>query len=134
MKLTYRGRNYESHSPALELIEGETCGKYRGTNYRPTYVRHIPVPQPVAELKYRGATYYTGDPIDVEAMLLRKQRSNAEAALKDCGREQVVNELSNTHLANIRKNLEHRLQVARAKGDQNLVNLLEAEAKQLAHH
>lgn len=32
-----------------------------------------------------------------------------------------------THRANIQKSLEHRLEVARAKGDENLVRQLEAE-------
>lgn len=31
------------------------------------------------------------------------------------------------HRANIQKSLEHRLQVARAKGDENLLRQLEAE-------
>jgi hypothetical protein len=31
------------------------------------------------------------------------------------------------HRANIQKSLEHRLQVARAKGDENLIGQLEAE-------
>lgn len=34
-----------------------------------------------------------------------------------------------THRANIQKSLEHRLQVARVKGDEKLVHQLEAEKK-----
>ena len=40
-------------------------------------------------------------------------------------------QLAQTHRANIQKRLEHRLEIARAKGDQNLVRLLEAEKEQL---
>lgn len=36
-----------------------------------------------------------------------------------------------THRANIQKRLQHRLEVARAKGDENLIRLLEAEMQQL---
>jgi len=36
-----------------------------------------------------------------------------------------------THRANIRKSLEHRLEVARAAGDQDLIRALEAEYRQL---
>ncbi len=32
-----------------------------------------------------------------------------------------------THRANIQRSLEHRLEVARAKGDENLIRQLEAE-------
>ncbi|NEQ81188.1 MAG: hypothetical protein F6K26_13345 [Moorea sp. SIO2I5] len=35
------------------------------------------------------------------------------------------------HLATMRQTLEHRLEVAKAKGDQNLVRLLEEESKQM---
>jgi len=35
------------------------------------------------------------------------------------------------HRDNLRKNLEHRLEVARANGDEKLVRLLEAEANYL---
>lgn len=41
------------------------------------------------------------------------------------------NPLAQTHRANIQKRLEHRLEVARAKGDLNLIRLLEAEREQL---
>ncbi|EAW34060.1 hypothetical protein [Lyngbya sp. PCC 8106] len=41
------------------------------------------------------------------------------------------NQLAQTHRANIQKRLEHRLEVARANGDQNLVQLLEAEKQKL---
>lgn len=40
-------------------------------------------------------------------------------------------ELAKVHHANLLKNLEHRLQVARAQGDQNLIHLLERERDQL---
>lgn len=42
-----------------------------------------------------------------------------------------VSKLSQTHRANIQKRLEHRLEVARANGDQNLVRMLEAEMQQI---
>ncbi len=40
-------------------------------------------------------------------------------------------ELAKVHHANLLKNLEHRLQVARTQGDQNLIHLLEQERNQL---
>jgi hypothetical protein len=141
MKLTYRGVSYESNPSNLELIEQEIGGKYRGATWKQKYLRHIPVSQPKIDLKYRGIAYCTGDPIDVEASLLRRNYNEAanstaiptttEAELTPSSRQQLLEELNHIHLNNICRNLEHRLQVARAKGDQNLIQLLEAEAKQL---
>lgn len=153
MKLSYRAVNYESNPPALELTESEIGGKYRGANWRHHYPRHIPVPQPVVDLKYRGVAYSIGDPVDVEAVFLQRRyalavsrkRYGAPSEAKRCAlasatpegtsavsnRRQVMDKLNNTHLTNIRQSLEHRLQVARAKGDENLIRHLEAEAKQL---
>lgn len=42
-------------------------------------------------------------------------------------------DVAQIHQANIRQKLEHRLQVARDCGDQNLIQLLEAEQRQVAH-
>ncbi|TFI54314.1 DUF4278 domain-containing protein [Mastigocladus laminosus UU774] len=128
MKLTYRGVDYESHPLAVETIPGEISGKYRGQQWRRHYPRHIPTPQPVAELKYRGVAYCVGDPLDIEAMKLRRQPQAIATANTT---QKTGQELANTHLAHIRSNLEYRLQVARQKGDQTLIRLLEDEARQI---
>jgi hypothetical protein len=39
--------------------------------------------------------------------------------------------LSDVHRANIQKRLEHRLEVARSNGDENLIRTLEAEMRQI---
>ena len=44
-------------------------------------------------------------------------------------RIQAAKQAEETHYQNLQKNLEHRLQVARAKGDEKLVSQLEAEMK-----
>ncbi len=140
MKLTYRGVNYESSAPNIEVSEGDINGQYRGVNWKQRYPRHIPVPQPVVGLKYRGASYNIGHPIDIEASLMRRQYAETAKTQLGAGKSQVstrssrqraLEELNHTHIANIRQNLEHRLQVARAKGDQQLIQMLEAEAQQL---
>jgi hypothetical protein len=40
-------------------------------------------------------------------------------------------EVAEVHRDNLRKNLEHRIEVARSKGDTNLVQMLEAEYRYL---
>jgi hypothetical protein len=44
---------------------------------------------------------------------------------------QNVKQVAETHRANIHKQLMHRLEVARANGNQDLVRILEDEMKQL---
>lgn len=43
-------------------------------------------------------------------------------------RQETHTKTSETHRANLQKNLQRRLEAARAKGDEQLVRLLEAEA------
>ncbi|MBE9192066.1 DUF4278 domain-containing protein [Gloeocapsopsis crepidinum LEGE 06123] len=138
MKFKYRGINYESCTPATEMIEGEAGGQYRGVSWKHHYPRHIPTPQPVVGLKYRGVSYSSGHPIDVEASILRRQYEDKAVAKSMpqqesimSNRQKALTQLNHTHIANIRQNLEHRLEVARARGDQKLVQMLEIEASQL---
>lgn len=48
-------------------------------------------------------------------------------------RQKVLTKYAEAHQTNIRKSLEHRLQVAREKGDEALIRLLEAENQRFAH-
>lgn len=141
MKLTYRGVSYEPNSPHPEMIESEVVGQYRGNSWKQRYPRHIPVPQPAIDLKYRGVSYSSGHPLDVEACLLRRQYAatvsqpalakNQVKSIVVSDRQQQLTQLNQTHTTNIRQRLQHRLQVAKANGDQKLIEMLEAEAKQL---
>ncbi len=40
-------------------------------------------------------------------------------------------EVANIHRENLQKNLQRRMEAARARGDENLLKMLEAEAKYL---
>jgi hypothetical protein len=44
---------------------------------------------------------------------------------------QNVRKIAETHRANIQKQLTHRIEVARASGNQDLVRVLEEEMRQL---
>lgn len=46
-------------------------------------------------------------------------------------KRQKLQEAAQAHQDNLRKNLQHRLEVARTKGDMSLVRQLEAEADYL---
>lgn len=47
-------------------------------------------------------------------------------------RLQTVTKAKEAHIENIQKSLEHRLEVARAKGDEKLIRQLEAEMQYFA--
>lgn len=47
-------------------------------------------------------------------------------------RLKVYNVTQELHRQNIQRNIEHRLEVARAKGDERLIRQLEAELRQFA--
>ncbi len=46
-------------------------------------------------------------------------------------RRQTVNKLSEVHRTNLQKRLEHRIAVAKEKGDNTLVRMLEDEMQRL---
>jgi hypothetical protein len=46
-------------------------------------------------------------------------------------RQEILKQAASTHRESLRRSLEHRLEIARAKGDDKLVRQLEAEANYL---
>ena len=131
MKLSYRGVSYEHSSPTLEVTEGEILGKYRGASWRCHTLKETPIPQPNVALKYRGVGYNPSH-ITTPDGVCNVRVTAAKVASPVVFSKNLVNKaIENTHRDNLRRNLERRLQVARERGDQVLVNLLEAESKQL---
>lgn len=130
MKLSYRGANYEYNQPSLEVTEGEILGHYRGVNWRCHTLREMPIPQPGQPLHYRGMAYRSGEqselcPVEVaQSAIVRSQIPCTTAPFR--------HEVSRVHRANLERNLEYRLQIAKQTGNQALVDLLEAERRQLA--
>ena len=140
MKLNNRAFNSEPNLSNIELTETEIVDKFQSTDWKQKYPRHIPVPQPKIDLKSPAVECSTGDLIDIEANQLRQNyiaddsvavTKKNEVVLTKTKRQQLLEELNNVHLNNLRRNLERRLQVAREKGDENLIRLLEAEFEQL---
>lgn len=121
MRLSYRGAQYESNQPTLEVTEGEILGKYRGVSWRCRTLQEAPIPSSDVALKYRGVAYTWG-----QAVATQRKSVTIPTALP------VLKEISRIHRSNLERNLERRLQIAREQGNQVLVGLLEAERKQLA--
>ena len=139
MKLCYRGIDYEYAPPAVRIAEGEIGGEYRGSHWRFHVLEEKPVPQPVLRLVYRGVAYSTGrigvvaEKVPAIATPATQPKLDMEKLLSNSRKlRQSIDAVAQTHLNNMRSNLKHRLQVARDKGDQELVRLLEIEEEQMA--
>ncbi|MCG8363768.1 MAG: DUF4278 domain-containing protein [Pseudanabaenales cyanobacterium] len=139
MKLCYRGVEYDYNPPMLEVSESELTGRYRGCPTQFSYVRHLPIPQPVAELKYRGNAYRTTAKGRIEQIaeqadsIFKKLKALSQPADSMAkARRNLLQEAARNHQENIQKNLLHRLQVAKAQGNERLIHQLEDEMHQLA--
>ena len=128
MKLSYRGISYNSEPSFLITSEGEIGGKYRGSDWRYRYPSHIPQQQPNLERKYRGVPYGSRPIANTEVQSV----SDSCPIPMGIAYKITVSEATQTHLENIRRHLERRLQVAEAGGNEELVRLLKAEEQQLA--
>ncbi|MCY7272327.1 MAG: DUF4278 domain-containing protein [Phormidesmis sp. CAN_BIN44] len=142
MKLIYRGNTYDydptQASPdnagrpvkSAPRLQAPYTLMYRGATYHvdPT------VPQPQSshprsyDLIYRGATYHVDR--DAQGNLTALTHSAAASRSKSAARASQ-RELSQLHQANLANNLQRRLQVAQERGDQRLLDLLEAERQQI---
>jgi len=122
MKLTYRGANYEYDIPTVDMLEGEVAGKYRGLNWNYRYPRHIPVPK-----KYGGISSTTKR--DFQALENVAAVHTAYSTVESSPTFADVAQVHRMHICNI---LDRRKQVAKAKGDERLMRLLEIEWKQMA--
>ena len=143
MKLTYRGVDYDYNPPALEATESEAACQYRGQATTLRYVQHVPIPQPAEQLTYRGTTYHTtrqgqilqlaDRPAKVKKadafQVLRKLSTNTPAVK---ARRELLSEASKAHKQSISRSLEHRIEVAKAEGNESLLQQLERELQQTA--
>ncbi len=133
MKLTYRGIKYETEPATLEIREGKIGGTYRGVPWRFHHLRHIPEPLPIENLRWRGISYSTGKLQIAQPSTTPQPVSGtlSQSWLFRKDRQEVLDTAMKAHLSSIRRSLEHRMQVAKAKGDEKLVRLLEEESEQM---
>lgn len=133
MKFKYRGRSYEYKPSEIEMEPGPVVGKYRGQQWQLHYPRHMNVPQPAMALKYRGIAYRTTETGGIETPRPKTvDGTPVQIPTKVPTHKALEAELTKTHRAYLVKRLAHRLEVARANGDEQLVRLLEWEQQQMA--
>ncbi len=125
MKLIYRGTTYDydptqpkRRDTRFDHLREPLTLRYRGNVYRFTPGQEAETYQPRSsyELIYRGSRYWVHPEGEV-APVVKPTRSIAD--------------LASVHRTNLQNNLQRRIAIAREKGDQTLLALLEAEQKQL---
>lgn len=149
MKLIYRGASYEYNPASLEMREVDVLRHHQNAHQRCKTLAESNYP-----LMYRGATYTTAQ---VAQSLASVTVSGTPQLLTYRGVQYVRNangivefarpakaslaprtitpafvEATTVHHENLRRNLQHRLEMAKGQGNQNLVSQLEAESRQLA--
>ncbi|MFH7245628.1 MAG: DUF4278 domain-containing protein [Spirulina sp.] len=140
MKLCYRGVEYDHTPLSLEMKDSEITGCYRGRTLTFAYPSHVPVPQPIARYTYRGVGYETtaqGHPKPLSVSAETEVRQPVFQGIKGAdspvmqARRHLLMEASAAHRTNIQRSLDHRLAVAKAQGNERLVQQLEEELHQL---
>lgn len=122
MKFSYRDVNDKETTAMLEVTENQICQMSHTQNREFPYVRHIPEPLPMTTRQSLGFADKTTQAAPGITSVLHQ-------ALRMREKSEDLNELMHSHLRNIQRSMERRLQVAKASGDQRLVRLLEAESK-----
>lgn len=148
MRLTYRGASYEYNNSPLEVREGAIFNRsrdaqqrcqtlqersypliYRGVQYNTNQVAAsllTPAPQAPQSLIYRGTKYIKNPDGSIQLERGMSEYTVPKTTLA------ATKEISRVHRENLRRNLDRRLQSAKARGDQSLISLLEAESRELA--
>lgn len=134
MKLTYRGVSYEPQNSALDLDVLDQVGTYRGQSIQFRYPRHIPVPTHIHDLMYRGVAYRNDGtrptvPTAVKPAPMRSLDLTRSTALWST-RAELLTMAHRIHRDNLLQRLNHRIEVARAQGNESLLAQLEEERHQ----
>lgn len=134
MQLSYRGNSYSYNPAFVEMTETGEMGTYRGQSYPIKYPRHIPVAQPARNLTYRGVSYRTNSAGVAAPSTSRSAEAPVEArkATVTPIRRTATKSYDAVHRMHIQRRLHQRMEAARARGDQQLLNLLEIEMREVS--
>ncbi len=123
MRLSYRGVGYEDTPPTIELTEGEIQGKCHGVSWRCHTVAEARIPHAPQHLGSQNSAYSQRDHAQIE-------RPEPSQTLPVCSTFNVLQQLKRIHSANVYRSLEHRMQVAKDRGDYPLLQVLESELRE----
>lgn len=133
MQLSYRGFHPIDFLP-VEILESGDPDTERRQGLPVIYPQHIPVPQSMHPLKYQGASYRASVTSRAErcSSALTVSRWTVEPGSLQGQTCQVKSPgLEKTHRIHLQRRLQHRIEVAQAKGDLDLLHLLENEQQQV---
>ncbi|HEY9642917.1 MAG TPA: DUF4278 domain-containing protein [Coleofasciculaceae cyanobacterium] len=147
MKLIYRGASYDydpSHSRLGNAGRPTRPTQSHQSPYTLIYRGLTTVVDPEAavaeaaalpasyELIYRGTTYHINRDAEGTATVVSRP-GNVMLQAKSVSVPSTLPRryIGKVHQANLMENLQRRLQVAQARGDQKLIELLEAERQQI---
>ncbi len=120
MRLSYRRVSYSYTPPTLEVTEQEIQNRVWQSGW---------ACQTLAELGISGGTCAVGDRSGTKKTP-HQEPATSHSLLVPTSPAQLQ-EINRVHQANLQRRLQLRLQAARERGDQELIQLLEAEARQL---
>lgn len=123
MRLSYRGVGYEDTPPTIELTEGEIQGKCHGASWKCYTVAEIRIPQAPQRSGSQNSAYSQRDHSQIE-------RTELSQTLPVYSTFNVLQQLKRIHSANVYRSLEHRMQVAKDRGDYQLLRVLESELRE----
>jgi hypothetical protein len=144
MKLIYRGATYDydptqSQSRFDRSVQRAQSLRqliYRGFTYQvDPSAQFAEVPAPAAyDLHYRGTTYHVNRAAEGTTVAVKSASGVGKAVSvpNTLPRRYVNQHIEQVHQENLLKKLQHRIDVAKNRGDQELISLLEAELQQLA--
>jgi len=121
MLLSYRSVSYNHAPPTLEVTEGEIQGKHRGTSWKCYTIAETPIPRSPQASETQKGFYSQQDFSQIE---------RSSQARPICSTFNVLQQLKGIHKANIDRSLEHRMQVAKDRGDYQLLQVLESELRE----
>ena len=126
MKISSCSFNTQYTSPTIEITESEITSHNRKHNWKATYPRHL----------CRRESQFHRSPGAIFQDGLAKPKTchiscNNSEALNILKYQLVDREVKKAHLENVRRNLDRRLQKAKARGDRKLIDLLNQESQQL---
>ena len=126
MKISCCSFNNQYSFPMIEVTESEITSHNRQQTWKPTYPRHLNNRE--SQFHRSPGTIFHDRLAKPKTCHISCNKTEAFNILKYQLKDQQVQKV---HLENVRRNLNHRLQKAKARGDQELINLLNQESQQL---
>ncbi|NJK64332.1 MAG: DUF4278 domain-containing protein [Synechococcaceae cyanobacterium SM2_3_1] len=129
MELTYRGVTHFYDPDTIEIHREEVTGRFRGQELNWRAVTSVALPEAILNLQFRGVPLRASQ---VEATSLQQVQPQLRTKSLHPLQQNFIDQVAELHRRNILLRLQQRLQAAKARGDDNLVQLLEAEQQQMA--